>query len=521
MAAIRWAEKHLHHPEDDEEPWRFTPEQKRFLVHYYSTDPENSHKWVYRRAILQRMKGHGKGPITAAISLIELMGPCRPVYDRETRAWKVGRQSAATVQLAAVSLDQTANVFTLIRGMIGSRKEIDGIPVDSGLTRIYAGPNNERSVMPLTSESKTQEGKRPTCVIGDEPHLWTDSTGGHKLVHVINRNLAKSKGGRSRLILTSNAFMPGEDSVLEREYESFRKMVEGRSRTTGILWDSIESGDPVPDLGDRDALAQALMDCRGDSTWLDVDRLIEEIYDGTTPPELSRRFFLNQIVAAADGWVTPQQVDQAVTEQLLEDGSMVALGFDGSRTTDATALVATSIETGFCELLGVWEKPDLPGYDDWEVPRHEVDAAVQRAFDRFRVAAFGCDLALWESYVDKWADEHRKDVFCPAGPKGVFSFDMRSRTFDFTMEAEATEAAFREGSIEIADDSRLIRHLKNARRRPNRYGIGIGKESRDSPRKIDAAAALIIARKMRRIAIEKGVREKWRLRRPGVLRGYY
>ncbi|GGM39483.1 terminase [Longimycelium tulufanense] len=522
-AVVRWAETYLLYPDGPVagQPWRFTAEQKRFLAWWYATDPNNGHKWLYRRGIIQRIKGWGKGPLGAAIALVELLGPCRAVYDRSAHTWRAGRNPTAWVQFAAVSEKQTANAFDMARGLIGNRKEIDGIPVDSGLTRIYAGANNERRLEPVTAAFATLEGARPTFVLADETQHWTDSTGGHKLARVLRRNLGKSRGGAARMLVTTNAFAPGEQSVAELDYEAFRAQEEGRSRTTGILYDSVESDIPVMDLADEATLRAALEDVRGDATWLDIERIVEEIYDPATPPADSRRFYLNTIIAAEDAWLAPHEVDQAVTELRIEDGRMVALGFDGSRAQDATALVATDIETGHGELLGVWERPDLPGYDGWEVPRHEVDAAVHAAFRRFRVAAMGCDLAYWESYVDSWADAYRDRVFCAVSPKGVFSFDMRGRLADFTAEAEATEAAFRNGAITIHQHPALVRHLKNARRRPNKYGIGIGKESRGSERKIDAAVALVIARRARRIALEKGVLQRWKSTRPGRLVGLF
>ena len=42
-------------------------------------------------------------------------------------------------------------------------------------------------------------------------------------------------------------------------------------------------------------------------------------------------------------------------------------------------------------------------------------------------------------------------------------------------------------------DLTLRRHALNARRRTNNYGVSFGKESRESPRKVDAYAALMLA----------------------------
>ena len=47
----------------------------------------------------------------------------------------------------------------------------------------------------------------------------------------------------------------------------------------------------------------------------------------------------------------------------------------------------------------------------------------------------------------------------------------------------------------------VARHVANARRRPNRYGVSIGKESPRSPNKIDAAVCVIGARMVRRLVL--------------------
>jgi len=39
----------------------------------------------------------------------------------------------------------------------------------------------------------------------------------------------------------------------------------------------------------------------------------------------------------------------------------------------------------------------------------------------------------------------------------------------------------------------MRRHVLNARRRTNNHGVGFGKESRESPRKVDIYAALMLA----------------------------
>ena len=65
----------------------------------------------------------------------------------------------------------------------------------------------------------------------------------------------------------------------------------------------------------------------------------------------------------------------------------------------------------------------------------------------------------------------------------------------------------------------MTRHLLNARRRPNRWGISFGKENRESPKKVDVLAALLLARMARQRILGDGVLRK-RRRRTGRLYGF-
>ena len=58
-------------------PWKFTLEQARFLLWWYSVEP--SGRFTYRDGVFQRLKGHGKDPLGACLSGGEMLGPVRVV----------------------------------------------------------------------------------------------------------------------------------------------------------------------------------------------------------------------------------------------------------------------------------------------------------------------------------------------------------------------------------------------------------------------------------------------------------
>jgi phage terminase large subunit-like protein len=78
---------------------------------------------------------------------------------------------------------------------------------------------------------------------------------------------------------------------------------------------------------------------------------------------------------------------------------------------------------------------------------------------------------------------------------------MRVKTWDFTRAVELCEAEIVDRLFTHDGDSRLSRHVTNLRRRPNRYGVSVGKESRSSAKKVDAGVCMIGARMVRRLVL--------------------
>lgn len=513
--AAEWIESYLGQPDGATagDPYRLTPEQLTFLLWHYAVDADG--RFRYRRSVLRRSKGWGKSPFMGAICLLELCGPTR--FDGwDADGEPVAAPTAAPwINLAGVSLDQTANTMTTILAMIEQGSVADEYRLDPGLTRIYA-PGGGRLV-PITASSATQEGARPTFALMDETHHWTESNGGAALARVIRRNLAKV-GGRS--IETTNAHAPGQDSVAEGSYLAYLAELEGRTRSSGLLYDSREAPAEI-DLSDPELVLEGLRAAYGDSSWVDLERIREEVYDPGTPPEDSRRFYLNQITAAADSWITPAELDANLRPELepLRDGDTVTLGFDGSLTDDSTALMACRVSDGAPFVLGLWEKPEGPQGATWEVDKEQVRDAVDHAFTRFDVVAFFADVAYWETDVDRWARLYGEKLLAKATTRHVVAWDMRGHQQDTVRAVEEVHRAFVEGSVPFDGDGRFRRHVLNARRRPNRWGVSFGKETRESPKKVDALAAYVLARMARSRVLAEGALTK-RRGRVGRLVGF-
>ena len=379
--------------------------------------------------------------------------------------------------------------MTLFPGLF-SKAAITEYGIDLGKERIYAHGGRVR-IEAVTSSPATLEGARSTFVLMNETHHWLSSNEGHEMSAVIARNLAKSRDGAARALAITNAHNPGEDSVAERDWEAWQKIASGQSRARGFMYDALEApADTV--LADRDSLAAGLRAARGDSTWVDVDRLIEEVWDPRTPPSVSRRFYLNQIVASEDAWVSPQEWDAcARTGYVPPDGAQIALGFDGSKSDDHSALTGIEIATGHIFTLGVWNPA---AEESGEIDRGKVDAAVARAFSRFDVVAFYSDVHPWESYIDTWAETFGDQLCARATARHPIGWDMRTRTQDSTRAAEQLHEAIIERTVTHEGTEQVRYYALNARNRPTNYGITFGKEHRMSPRKVDWLASAMLAR---------------------------
>ncbi len=517
---IEWIESRLLQPDGDDAgtPFRLTPEQVNFVLHFYAVDDRG--RFTYRRGVLRRSKGWGKSPFLGALCLAELCGPVRFDYFDEDGEPVGKRHPMPWVVVAGVSETQTENTLSAIRAMAEDSVLVDEVGLDVGLTRIFVPGGGK--LVPITASSATQEGARPSFAVMDETHHWTESNGGAKLARVIRRNLTKSRDGAARAIETTNAHEPGAESVAEASYRAWQAVKEGRTRSGGLLYDSREAPALSPeDMADEAILRKALTVSYGDATWIDLDRVIGEIYDPNTPPEESRRFYLNQIVAAADAWVRPDEWAANKVDDLtpLSQGETVTLGFDGGLTDDSSALVAVRISDGAPFLLGLWEKPEGSTGDGWEVDKEDVRGHVAHAFATYDVVAFFSDVAYWETDVDAWRDEYGERLLVKATTRHSVAWDMRGHAADTVRSVEALHRAITDREAPHNGDDRLTRHVLNARRRPNRWGVSFGKETRESPKKVDALAAYVLARMARTRVLGEGVLTK-RRGRVGRLVGF-
>ncbi|AOZ62831.1 terminase large subunit [Rhodococcus phage Partridge] len=499
---INWLAEYARQPGGPQagDPFLPTLEQARFLVWWYAVDEEG--RFIYRSGLLRRLKGWGKDPLVGAMALAELCGPVAFSHWHPLTGEPVGKiRPSAWIQIAAVSQDQTRNTFTLFPALVSDKmRETYGLDLNKTIIYSRAGGMIEG----VTSSPLALEGKRPTFVVKNETQWWVESNDGHSMSEVIAGNVDKAAYGGCRSLSICNAHVPGQDSDAERDYQAFNDVLAGKAIDTGLLYDSLEAPPDTPlseipsPTDDKEGyetglqmLYDGLLTARGDAIWLDLDTIIASMLDVRRPVTESRRKFLNQVNATEDAWISPNGWDRCQHSVKLEEGDRITMGFDGSKSSDHSTLVACRVEDGALFLLNVW---DPVRYPNGEVPREDVDAAVRSAFKRYDVVAFRADVREFEAYIDQWGRDFKRQLKINASPNNPVAFDMRGQVKKFAFDCERFLDAVLEQEL-IHDGNKTLRwYVLNAHRHPTTYdAISIRKASKDSSRKIDAAVCAVLA----------------------------
>ena len=504
---LGWCSSYLKN--EDGEQWRFTPEQARFILWWYAVDERG--KFAYRTGVLQRLKGFGKDPVAAALALVEMLGPVRFSH-WGSNGEAVGKQQRSPwVTVNAVSQSQTRNTSNVLKWM-ASPKLIKEFDLVIGVEQAVALGGRAHIIFSASSY-RAVEGNRPTFSILNETQHWVEGNHGILMFETLEGNLTKSPNGTARMLSITNAYMPGEDSVAERqrfaynEQEELKRMFPDMPIYGGeIYYDSLEADPKTPT--DPETIIEVAKHIRGDSVWLDPESIVGSFMNRSIAVSRNRRMFYNQVVAKEDALFEEAEWDECrirdKDKQDLAPNTEIVLGFDGGKTDDATALIAKRVSDGAIFPVMIWERPPKEIEPDWIINREEVDAYVHFAFRTFKVLAFYADVALWESYIDSWTKIYRDRLVVKASAKSPIGWDMRGGMKALTKENESVMDKVFAGTF-LHNGNRVLRkHALNARRRENRFGTTFGKESRESPLKVDAYAAMILAELAYRDLSESG-----------------
>jgi phage terminase large subunit-like protein len=480
------------------EPIELDDEFFEFIVRCYRISPETGRR-VYRRAFLSRAKGRAKSELAGMLVCAEAL------FDVRFAGWDAQGEPVARpvrspfIRCLATEEGQSGNTYDNVSTMLEyiTEKHGDTFPgIDIGRSAQTSSRivlhHQRGEITPSTASSASKDGGKETFAVFDETHLYVLPEL-RRMHEVVRRNLRKRREAEPWGLETSTMYQPGIGSVAEATHEYHKAIAEGRVKEPGLLFDHRQAPDGT-DLADRDELLAGLKAAYGPAAeWMDLDGIIAEIWDPQSDPADSRRYWLNQPTVAEDQLVAPTEWALCASDQRLDDGDEIALGFDGGKSYDATALVAMRISDRLIQPIGIWERPAGPPGEGWEVDRKQVDDFVHHTFARFNVVAFFADVALWEPYIDEWAEQYGPQLVAKASSKTPIGWDMRGRQQVLTAATESLVTSIVEAKIRHTGDSALTRHVLNARRRPNRWGVSFAKATRESPNKVDGFAAAQLA----------------------------
>lgn len=479
--------------------------EKRALIYrmyeVYPQGHEQAGRRRFKRCALSLRKGSAKTEFAAWIAAVELHpeGPVRcDGFDAHGEPVGVGVTDPYIPMVAYTEEQSDELAYAALRVILAYSEVAEDF--DIGLTRILR-KNGDGKAVSLATAPDARDGARTTFQVFDETHRFTLPR--LKQAHrTMLANVPKRMLSDAWSLEITTAPAPGEGSVAEDTMDYARQVRDGKISDSRLFFFHRQASDEH-DLETPEGIRAAVIEASGPvAEWSDIDGICEQWQDPTADRSYLERVWLNRLVRASErAFDAERWRELADPEFVVPDGSLIALGFDGARYHDATAIVATHIASGYQWLIGLWEHPQ--NIEEWEVPAVEVEEAVAEAFRRWDVWRMYADPPYWESHVARWAGEY--------GEKRILAW-WTNRTKPMAYAIRSFVSAIASGELRHDGNPHLARHVGNAHRRILRMRDDQGvplwtiyKERPDSPHKIDAAMAAVLSWEARSDAVASGM----------------
>jgi phage terminase large subunit-like protein len=470
----------------------------RFLVHAYRIDPETGRR-VFDESVLSRPKGRAKSELAGFVAVAEAFGPVR--FD----GWgadgqPVGRPvTSPLLKALATEESQAGNTFenvAFIASEWGPDVHSDvyggvrGARQYQSATALYLPHGGE--IRACTAGSASKDGGKETFVVADETHLYVLREL-KAMYGTVRRNLGKRKIAQPWMLQTTTAYRPGEQSIAEETLTAWRK----GELSPAVHVDHREAKGRV-DLDDEaHTLAQLKQVYGAAAGWMDLERIYREMRDPRSCPDeaTAARYYLNRPMSTSDAWIAKDVHERQIRAgDVVEPGTAITLGFDGSLNNDTTVLRGCRMSDGFRFRIGAWAKPEGAAGIGWEVPRSDVLATIREAFARYDVVRAYCDPHEWRSDIDALAEEFGERVV---------AWETR-RDIAMAAALDRLHADLINGVTFHDDDPLAHEHYGNAYVRMKGGHRLIRKEHPDSNRKIDSVVGDALAYEARADALAAG-----------------
>jgi phage terminase large subunit-like protein len=437
-------------------PLLLRPWQKLLLEHLFAWDDEGLRN---RISLVGMPRKNGKSALGAALGLYSLiLGP-----------------KGAEVYSVAAEKEQARIVFQDARRTIEASAEL------SAITKLYRDaielPKFNSVYRVLSAESVTKEGLSPTTVIFDELHAQPD----RELFDVFSLAMG-ARGKLSTLIAITTAGVrsdrSGRDGICFNLYQMGQKVARGEidDPTFFMAWWESEGDHRLRETWDE--ANPGFGDLNAES---DFESAIRR-----TPEAEFRIKRCNQWVSSVETWLPVGSWDECAGEVTLTADDEIVLGFDGSYNGDASVIVGAVIPKVEGDpvkvfMVKAWEKDLEHDPDDWRVDIGEVEQTVIDFCQKHTVREIACDPFRWQRSMEVLENKGLPVVSFPQSPQRMIK--ACARFYDAVAEKKLVHDG----------DPLLSRHIGNTAVKLTPAGPHIKKENPNSPRKIDAAVAAILA----------------------------
>lgn len=437
-------------------PLILRPWQKSLVEHLFAWDDDGLRNRV---SLVGMPRKSGKSALGSMIGLYSLiLGP-----------------KGAEVYSVAAEKDQARIVFQ------DAKRVVEASPELSAITTLYRDaielPALNSVYRVLSAESVTKEGLSPTAVIFDELHAQPD----RELFDVFSLAMG-ARGKLSTLIAITTAGVRsdrhGKDSIAYTLYQYGQKLARGEDvdDTFFMAWWESEGDHRLPETW-REA-NPGFGDLNAESDFESALR--------RTPEAEFRIKRCNQWVSSVETWLPAGAWDDCATEFTINPDDEIILGFDGSYNGDASVIVGAVVPETAEDPIKVfmvkaWEKDLERDPVDWRVDIGEVEQTILDFCQNHRVREIACDPYRWARSMEVLENKGLPVVAFPQSPQRM----IRACAIFFDAVAERR--------LQHDDNPVLTRHIGNTATKLTPAGPHIKKENPNSPRKIDAAVAAILA----------------------------
>jgi hypothetical protein len=477
-------------------------EQLNFLIEAYRLDP-NSGRRLVDEEVLSRPKGRAKTELAGWMVCFEAFGPCRFDHWDEDDQPVGKRVTSPLIKCLATEESQATAAFSVVAFVVEWGKEerpaiyegVSGARTYQSATSLYLPVNAEYGggeIRACSSGAASKDGGKETFVVCDESHLYVLPEL-KRMYATIRRNLGKRKLAEPHMLQTTTAYRPGEFSVAEETLTAWRK----GELSASVLVDHREAKGAVR-IKDKEHTLKQLEQVYGDAAaWMDLERIYREMTDPRSCPDdaTAARYFLNRAMATKDAWIPTDVHERQMVRDVVEIGTSITLGFDGSFNDDTTVLRGCRMSDGYLFRIGAWPKPEGQAGVGWEVPRSDVLATFREAFTRYDVVRAYCDPHEWRSDIDSLAAEF--------GEEHVIPWETRRDTA-MAYALDRLHADLMNGQVWHDDDPLAAEHYGNAYVRQRGSLRLVRKEHPQSARKIDSVVADALAYEARADALSDG-----------------